>query len=331
MDAILDAVLARYPVEARPRGKLLALGNAGGLSGARLWRFSALRGPLVLRAWPEQGPSRADVERVHRWLARAARLPFVPVPIADREGRTVVEASGRLWELAPWLPGSPATAGSPTPARIRAACSALAAFHEVFAEERRAGPSPNLAARLEELEKLQSGGFDHLEEALARAGDDPAVPIGRRWLALARRLAPSVGEELRHQLAHEVPLQPCLRDARPEHFLFEGERLTGLVDYGAMGIECVTSDLARLLLEWLEDPASWALGINAYETVRRLDPAEDRLIGPFTRSAALLGPGRWVRWRFVEERPFERPEVVVERLARGQDLLARLAASGFIR
>ena len=48
-------------------------------------------------------------------------------------------------------------------------------------------------------------------------------------------------------------MQPCLRDARPEHFLFVENVLTGLIDFGAMDFETVAGDLARLLGEWLPD------------------------------------------------------------------------------
>ena len=48
-------------------------------------------------------------------------------------------------------------------------------------------------------------------------------------------------------------LQPCLRDARPEHFLFDGDQLSGLVDFGAMAVDSVVGDLARLIGEWLDD------------------------------------------------------------------------------
>ena len=52
-----------------------------------------------------------------------------------------------------------------------------------------------------------------------------------------------------------IRLQPALRDARPEHFLFEDDRLSGLVDFGAMGVESVAADLARLIGEWFDgDP-----------------------------------------------------------------------------
>jgi Ser/Thr protein kinase RdoA (MazF antagonist) len=323
-------VLLEYPLAVQPIGAVEPLGNAGGLSGASLWRFASARGPLVLRAWPENGPTPGDVDRIHRWLARAAALPFVPVPIASRTGRTATAASGRIWELAPWLPGRPEAARPPPPARVRAAFAGLAAFHGIFTDERRARTSPGLVSRLEEIEGLLAGGFERLHDRVLRAGGDAAVPAALRWLALARRQAPRARDDLRGFATCAVAVQPCLRDARPEHFLFEGDRLTGLVDYGAMGIECVAADLARLLAEWLDDRAGWTEALAAYVRVRPLDLDESRLIGPFARSAALLGGARWVRWHFLEGRTFERPEAVLEGIERGVDRLARLGAGPLI-
>jgi homoserine kinase type II len=143
-------------------------------------------------------------------------------------------------------------------------------------------------------------------------------------LARVRRLAPRLREELRESAAREVPLQPCLRDARPEHFLFDTGRLTGLVDLGAMGVESVAADLARLLADWPGvDPPRRRAAWEAYTSVRALDPSETLLVEVFERSAALLGPGRWVRWHFVEGRRFEDPRAVCDGLARG---LGRLKA-----
>jgi homoserine kinase type II len=122
-----------------------------------------------------------------------------------------------------------------------------------------------------------------------------------------------------------VVLQPCLRDARPEHLLFEDERVTGLVDFGAMAIETVAADLARLLAEWVgADRSARADALDAYSVVRPLDDAESDLLKVFEDSADLIGGGHWVRWHFVEGRVFGHPEAVLRGLERGADRAARL-------
>ena len=120
-------------------------------------------------------------------------------------------------------------------------------------------------------------------------------------------------------------VQPALRDARPEHFLFEDDRLSGLVDFGAMGVESVAADLARLIGEWLDgDRAARREALASYERVRPLDPDEARLIEVFEATTALLIGERWARWHYVENRHFDDPQAVSKGLDRGLMRVQRL-------
>jgi homoserine kinase type II len=86
----------------------------------------------------------------------------------------------------------------------------------------------------------------------------------------------------------------------------------------------VAGDLARLLSEWIgPDPKTRAEALDAYASIRRMRECEWTLIGTFDRSAALLGAGHWVRWRYVEGRTFRDHSAVRNGLERG---LARLAS-----
>jgi Ser/Thr protein kinase RdoA (MazF antagonist) len=332
MLAPIPEILDRYPAALAPRGTPQSLGNAGGSSGAELWRFSSGRGELVLRAWPVDGPSRATIERIHGWLRHAKALAFLAPPLADRQGRTLQEGRGRFWEVSRWLPGVAPTDRLPTRGQIRAAFVGLALLHQALACESSRGPSPNLVERLREVEALRAGGVAGLAEVVRSARDDPARVPALRWLELAGALVADVHDELRREASRTLDVQPCLRDARAGHFLFEGETLTGLVDYGAMGVDCVATDLARLLADWADDdPLTRRDALRAYGKVRPLSADEDCLIDVYRRSAALLGGGRWVRWHFVEGRHFERPEMVSEGITRSVDRLARWATGRVIR
>ncbi len=295
-----------------------ALGNAGGYSGARLWRYESGRGWLVARAWPQDGPTRAGLEQIHRWLDETADLGFVPIPLPALDGRTVHEQGGRLWDVSPWLEGAPAPERPPLRPRLRSGFAALAAFHQALRHDRTRGPSPGIQARLLELEGLLRDGFDAMERALNRAAADPRCPAARRWLSLARVTGGRLVEPLRRASGLIVSLQPCVRDARPEHLLFSGDRVTGLIDFGAMAIESVAADLARLLGDWVgPDTHARAEALDAYVSVRPLEVVEIALLEAFEDSSALLGAGHWVRWHFLEGRTFDDPSPVAGGIERG--------------
>lgn len=333
MERALRAVLERFSTDVRPIGPVTALGNAGGSSGIALWRYGSQRGELVARAWPIADGLADRLARVHAWLRELDGMSFVPRPIAARDGRTVVAEAGRFWELQPWLPGAPVTGRPPGPLEAREAFARLAEVHHRLARLATTGPSPNVRQRHQELSTLIRDDFEPIVSAVRsatrdRATDEAARDLALRWVARARALAPAVAGELARHRDTSVALQPTLRDVRGEHVLFEGGRLTGLVDYGAMGIESVASDLARLMSDWIGSDADLRRAcLEAYESVRPLRRVEWALLPVFERSAAILGAERWARWHFVEGRAFDNPLAVRQGLERGLHRLERTFAA----
>jgi Ser/Thr protein kinase RdoA (MazF antagonist) len=325
----LDQLLARYPAHLQPRSELESLGGAGGFSGSRFWRYRAAAGQLVLRSWPPGWRGRSELERIHRWLFLTADTGLTPVPFRDNGARSLQQFQGCFWELTPWLPGLADSANPPAVEHLEAAFSGLAALHVRLACESRVGVSPGLEQRRVTVEHLIDGGFDTIEAAVAHQATSPGeAAAAGRWLSLARSAAPRVSELLGRVSRSVLLLQPCLRDARPDHFLFEGGRLSGIVDFGAMGVDSVAGDLARLIGEWQGgDPAAGARAQKAYERIRPLQPVEISLISVFLSSADLLIGERWLRWYYLEGRRFEDPEAVSHGLARGLRRLERLKLS----
>jgi len=322
-----DKLFLDYPGHVRPLAGLEPLGGAGGHSGARLWRYRSAAGQFVLRAWPPAGPGRTHLERVHHWLSLTADLGFTPVPIRDNSGQSLREYDGRLWEVAPWLNGAPDCGHVPTAPHLRAAFAALAALHVRLAGLGDRGFSPGLIERHRSVRRLIDGEFDVLEGVCSGLREKECGPREQvlRWLKLARLLARNVEIRLRSAVTRVVFLQPCLRDARPEHFLFEGDHLSGLVDFGAMGIETVAADLARLIGEWLEgDSSARCNALAAYEAVRPLDQSESALIEVFECSSALLIGEYWARWHYLEHQTFDDPAAITQGIEKSAARLERL-------
>jgi homoserine kinase type II len=229
------------------------------------------------------------------------------------------------------MAGAAESSRPPALGRVRSAFAALAAFHQRLSRERWEGASTGLALRYKAASQLVEGGLDVLEQAIERAGElgeTERREAAMSWVRLARAVAPRLRDPLHQAAMRIVPLQPCLRDARAEHFLFMGECVTGLIDFGAMDIDCVASDLARLIREWFDgEPAARAEALAAYERVRPLDIAEAALIEPFESATSLLIGEHWIRWHYLEGRHFDDPLAVSHGIARGLGYLEQLARS----
>jgi Ser/Thr protein kinase RdoA (MazF antagonist) len=309
MGALAREVLAAYPSPLR--GRLEPLGNRGGFSGARLWRLHTPGGLFCLRAAaPAEAP--AHVAGRHRLMTLACRagLGFVPVVLTTPRAETVVQAGGRCWELMQWLPGRADYRAAPSPARLRAAAQALAAVHRVW--EPLGGevvsPCPAVASRLEAV-------------AAPRPRRPDGDPLLARLDAAVARWLPRVPEML-GEAAGPCRVQPCLRDVWHDHLLYEGERLTGLVDYASVAPDAVATDLARLLGSLVEDDSDgWRLGLEAYREVRGLSPGEERLARLLDRTGVLVGLANWLSWLTDPGRTFEDRSHARRRV---EDLLGRV-------
>ena len=324
----VSLVLSRYPMQVQPISPVRRLGNAGGSSGAALWRYRAADGEMALRAWPRHGPTLARLEMIHGWLGELSELDEVPlpVPLPARDGRTVQRQDGQYWEVATWLSGAPPLESPPAPARVESVFAALALIHRRLSCKGQRGASPGLRLRLREIERLADIGLDLMVAALERAQADALAVTGLRWVLLARATIPRLLATLRDAAQLQVTIQPCLRDARPEHFLFEADRLSGLIDFGAMGIDSVAADVVRLIGEWLPDDHSLrGLALATYQKLRPLDASETALIAALEATADLLIAGHWLSWHYLDHRHFDDASEVARGVARGLHRLERLA------
>ncbi|MCA9222216.1 MAG: phosphotransferase, partial [Planctomycetales bacterium] len=122
-----------------------------------------------------------------------------------------------------------------------------------------------------------------------------------------------------------LPMQPCIRDIWHDHVLFVGERVAGIVDFGAMRLDSVAGDLARLLGSFVrDDRIRWSRAIEWYDAVRRLSDAERQAISVFDAANRLLSGFSWLDWVYFQNRTFEHDDAV---LARVDKHLGRLQAA----
>jgi Ser/Thr protein kinase RdoA (MazF antagonist) len=313
LDPAARAVLARY---ALPSAAAHPLGNHGGFSGARLWRVEAGGAALCLRAWPPGDPTPERLAWLHELMAaaRAAGLAFVPA-VLRAGAATVVAHAGRLWELTDWLPGDADFHEHPHPARLRAACAALARLHHAWADRYPArGTCPALARRLDRAAAwlaLASPGWCPRPSAV-----DPVRPWAERAARLLSAWAGRVAPLLAPWAGRPFALHPCLCDVWHDHVLFDGNAVTGVIDYGSAKVDHPAADLARLLGSLVgDDAAAWADALGAYTAVRPLSADEQALARALDRTGVILAAANWLVWLYHERRPFDDRRRVAERLA----------------
>jgi Ser/Thr protein kinase RdoA (MazF antagonist) len=316
LDLTAWSVLQHYSGVLNARS-LTSLGNRGGFSGARLWRIRCDLGDLCLRAWPP-GTTAEALAFQHGAMQRArqAGLTFVPFVYPSADAKTWVEHEGHFWEVTSWQPGKADFEANPSAERLRNACAALARLHDAWTPSSECeGKCPAIQRRLtrtEEWLQLTASGW---RAPLAARPEDPLRSlVERAWFVLAEH-APRVPPQLAPFESVKVPLQPCLCDVWHDHLLFEGDTLTGLVDFGGVKIDHVSVDLARMLGSLVADDADlWSVGLEAYRGVRDLSAEEEALARGLDTTGTIVGLVNWLLWIYCDRREFDDLPAVARRI-----------------
>ena len=351
----MPAVLAAWSGSLTPRF-CEYLENAGGFSGAKFWKIGSQIGTFCLRRWPQEHPSPERLTWIHAVIEHAAQQGNIPLAVALRtdSGNTFAQHEGHLWELTPWLPGKPfdftqrdspgmgerlldnmlydASRLQQTYRRVSAAFRALAKFHKAtesflasHAASSRWGISPTINERWNRIQSVNVTQLALLRTAVLKSNYWPRIaPLALEMIHLVPHSLARVFRQVEPCLTHEVALQPCLRDIWGEHILFTGEEVTGLIDYGAMRIENVAADFARLMGNVSGDlERRWTIGRHAYEVARWecFSAHEWQLVQAFDATQVVFSGLNWIEWIFVQQREFPDMQSIERRM---QTILARL-------
>ena len=330
----IERVVRLYPDDCQPHA-IEPLSETGGFSGARLWRLQTPRGALCLRRWPPGHPDQRRLEFIQAVLWHVDQEGFhaIPLPLETQHHHGFLLYAGHLWELTRWLPGIADYRQRPSAARLDGALAALARFHRAAATfplpETGPTASPGVLERRHRLSELLSGRIEALRAASSNGAWPELAARGRDLVAMFTLAAPAVVSLLDEAARLSVKLQPCIRDVWHAHVLFEGDRVSGIVDFGSMRAENVAADVARLLGSLAGDDAEdWQCGLRAYQEIRPLNADELRLITAFDRSTVLMGGLQWLEWLTLEERVFADPAGVLDRVDEFVERLRCLTAGG---
>lgn len=286
-------------------------------------------------------------------------LPFAPsTPVsqqsiletpnaADSLGRieipqpkpTLIQLDDRYWQLEPWLPGEANFNTNPNAEKLASMMHELAAWHTTAAsfqptEEEKQwfdstpnATSPAVVERSAILSDWLIQKAVQLQKAIQFENQFslPWNELAGQWLSRFEAVSSQIESELSSAKDWLVPLQPCLRDVRHDHILFNNNQVTGIIDPSATRMESVASDLSRLLGSLkLKAPLSWELAIQEYETIRPLSINEKRLVPVLYRSGILLSGLSWLDRIFIKKETLQQPDRVFARVQHLYSLLLTL-------
>ena len=324
LDHMANEVLQLYDLG--PIAKTIPLGNAGGFSGATLWRVQAQEGQFCLRLWPSGGYN-PDYAWLHEILRRGfeAGLPLA-TPILNRNGQSLVSLRGRSFELSPWMPGTADFNDDPSESRVRSLIECVARFHQTFRDSFRYAPSKAITMRCAKLRSAPEVISKLNDGPLLRPPVKPIDHLARRLLTVLPERVNRLEPQLARFLSVELQTGPVIRDLHHDHVLFTGDSITGIVDFGSMSIDSRCLDLARLVgsLE-MENVPPWDLALDRYsqavtefrtgsELSNPLSPAEIELIELLHQCNVVVGALNWLDWILLQNRQFENEVGIEKRL-----------------
>ena len=202
----------------------------------------------------------------------AARGISSPVPVHDCAGRTLKELAGRPAALISFLDG--VSVKRPNIEQCGLLGQALGQFHLAGAD-----------FPMQRANDLSLPGWIELADAVGGEADD---------------IIPGLGREIRREIDYleqhwpaDLPMGVIHADLFPDNVFFLGSLVSGLIDFYFACNDMLAYDIAVCLNAWcFEADASFNVTkaralLQAYETVRRLSPAELAALPSLARGAAL--------------------------------------------
>ncbi len=314
----LIAILARYPQPVRQLN-WVTLNDSGGLSGATVYRGNLGTGPLFCAKRYPLSTDLNDISQRHRWLEIAAHagLSFVPRLLPTITGETTATHAGHIWELHDWMPGRADFTIRPTQAKLIDACTAVIRLLDVWRGiGTRFEPSRAVSNRIALLATWRHDPPSNSPYLSTSINIRARAAIARHIDDAESQLLPWAG----------IPLlcQPCIRDLRHDHFLFDADRLSGLIDFGVANWDNPATDAARMLgeLAW-NQPYLYELGLEHFSQGFDSDNGSPKLIRPLDTASTI---GSIIHWLHRLRNPLPFPMEIVE--ARFVQLVLKLERTG---
>lgn len=235
IEPALSQVLDEWPLE----GALVMSEVQGGATN-RVYRVEGAHGAAYLRRYKRPDPALVAREHVVIRRARAGGVPAA-LPIAARDGRTVVERDGAVFALYEPAAGAQVASGTLGLEHARAAGAMLATLHDALGSLPDAGYTRwqlqwNGAAWCERLDRVE-------QAILVRKAPDETdrwalerVRAQRAWLSNAA---------CRHGYQPRVPAQLTHGDYQDANLFFDPSGVSGVIDWEQAAFMPRAYELAR--------------------------------------------------------------------------------------
>ena len=299
----IEKMFRLYKPENRPiAGKLQRL--SGGFSGADVYSFEALSGKYALRVWPANFTSPDRIQELGLLAEFLNHNVSIPVagPLRNLQDQFSFGWNTRLAHIEPFLNGQPIDSESPPRTQMTSAMKFLAECHHACANymptvisqprilQAGWGYSESLQYRLRLLNKQDDelkGSFrSHPNRLIIDENFQQLIDQLSLQLQLWK---PVVLQNLQMQAQQLRPVLPVFRDVWREHLLLVDGQVSGLIDINASSSDSVACDLTRYLGSVLgNDSEGWQAALEAYQTVRPLQPVEWDSLLTFDLSNLLL-------------------------------------------
>lgn len=332
---LVEFVSRAYGISCQPE-QVSCWQTGQGMSGARIWKVETEQEVYCLRRWPAEFQDSVRLDWLQSVLSHAKNwgCDSLAVPLPTRDGGHHVQAGGYLWQLSPWLPGEADYHRQPSQEKLHAAMRATASFHGAVADHTDScvGMPPSVQERINLCRWwMNEGRLDELRHRIRTTSASSSTPFAGQIVAGFEQRRAEIAEMLAREQAVQIALMPCLRDLWHDHLLFDGEHVTGIIDYGALRIDTPATCISRLLASLAgEDAARWRSGLATYQEVRPMTENELRLVRVLDVSARLLSGMNWLKWIYLDERRFDNLQLVQQRLQLAAERLQNLVTGSHV-
>ena len=290
-------------------------GNAGGFSGSLIFKVNASDQSYCLKRWPES----TQIEKlvwIHRVLifVVANGCGEVVTPLSTTSGKTIVQNPQGVWELTKWSAGKPNYLEHPHESKLKAGLDFLARFHQAAARFFfNFARSDNVGMSCHRLDSFQN------IVASVRPSDPSVINLPQdrfsHFVEKGRGFADRLRDSLLVFRNQQLPVHPVIRDIRAEHLFYENQELVAVIDYGAMRIDSVACDLARMLGDCCQNQNHClSAGLDHYHSIRPLSEVERNLTPLLHQATIIVGLLNWIEWLGIQQRQFDDHEKVRTRL-----------------